>query len=116
MALDRLIPGTAYGVDYADTDADATANRCLFVFDSPSGAIRITKVYDPSGGSDSGVTTSGTTVMCDLSPTETAGMAEAGMWSVYVAVGAVGEQSAVLPVVSKVLQVEVPPVGVLPHG
>jgi hypothetical protein len=125
MPLDRLIPGAAYRLDYSDDAADVTTTRCRLVLDSPepvSGAgTRVTKDYLPGGGSSTGVTTNGTGIGSSirflLSPEDTATMGIAsGVWSVYVLVGTLASQTPVLPAISKLLLVEVPPQGVLPYA
>jgi hypothetical protein len=105
MALTRLVPGGAWAVVFERKDVTyptPASRRALFVFDPPASAPasvqRISKVYDPAGGSDPECTVSGTDVVCTLTPADTRLMADSpGLWSVYILVGAAAAQSPVLP-------------------
>lgn len=118
-----IIPGAAWAA-LLGPDPDGTVipseNRVLFVFDSPktpSPPVRITKEYNPLGGSDSGVSANGDNVLVILSPTDTAACdGHGGPWQLFTFVGAVGEQYHATPRTTSTVQVIVPNQGVIPHG
>ncbi len=127
MASDKLnpvVPGNIRSVSLRLKFGDPftpSANRVQFTLDSPpllpGDRLRITKVFNPLGGSDSGVSAVGDEVVLTLTPTETAGMADyPGDWSIVVSVGPANSQAALIPRRWAILPVYTPPGGAVQHG
>ena len=125
MALDPIIPGAAWTVqlDYASGDAYTPSDhRTILVLDGPAatattGTVRVSKVYDPAGGSDAGAVAVGTAVRFTLSPTDTTACdGHGGPWQVTVCVGAANAQYPLVALVSERVRVVVAPSGAVPHA
>ena len=123
MALDPLVPGTQYQIslEWVSGDAYVPSNfRTRIDLDSPKKyptGLRLSKVFDPGGGSDSGAAASGNDVVFTFTPTETATMeCFPGVWSVLASVGSPTTQTLLVPVVWDNLTVRTPTQGALPHG
>lgn len=128
MGLDPVVAGTQYTLALSWQSGDAyvpSAHRAQLTLDSPVGTPaaavqRITRAYDPAGGSDAGVSAVGDDVWFTLSPADTAAMGAApGNWTVVAAVGPSATQTPLVPVPPRawaMLPVYAPPGGAVPHG
>lgn len=113
MALDRIVPGGAWSVRFAYASGDAydvTAALCVLTLDAPDGSARITKTYNPAGGSSTGVSVDGDGIIYTLSATDTETM-KPGKWVVYVQLGS--GPSVPVPTAPNTVTVENPPYGAL---
>ena len=123
MSLAPLIPGAQWTARLRYVSGTAyvpSAHRVLLVIDSPSNPtpqLRLSKVFNPAGGSDTGASADGNDVLFTFAPDETAeAVGYGGQWTVYTFVGDADGQSYLVPTTTDKLRVISPAGGVVPHA
>jgi hypothetical protein len=123
MSIATAVPGCRLALLLRRKSGDAftpSDYRVQITLDSPpglSGTVRLNKVYNPAGGSDTGASADGDNVLFEFSPEETAPMAAyPGSWSAVVAIGPAATQDPLIPRVWRSILVYAPSGGAVPYG